>query len=411
MFFVREAGKRRLHGRQTLPLERWLDFLPLDRIEPEPWALGEGNTPFVRLNKLAAGRRVAGRSCQVRGPESDRRASRTGAPPPRSRRPSLSGFKRIGTVSTGNMAASTAAYGARAGLDTTVLLKEETSPQALLAAGIFGPRLVRVRGDYGSLFFRSLEIGRKLGIYFMNSVDPVRIEGYKVTAFEIFLQSGRKAPGTIFVPVSSGGHFIGLMRGFEDLLAEGLIDDIRRSSVSRRKAALRWPGRLPPGSTDTSGSTRPIPSPTPSRIPPRRPGTRPCAWCASTTGMIVAVSDTEILEAQRALAAREGLFCQPESAVTWAALLRLAEPREARPRISRRARPDRERAQSAQGPRIAAHPGRRTSSLEGSGRLPGPAREALIPPGRPSDRRGPQAPAIRLPRRGPSIVSDPGVLR
>ena len=47
------------------------------------------------------------------------------------------GFKRIGTVSTGNMAASTAAYGARAGLETTVLLKEETAPQSLLAAGIY----------------------------------------------------------------------------------------------------------------------------------------------------------------------------------------------------------------------------------------------------------------------------------
>ena len=51
-----------------------------------------------------------------------------------------------------------------------------------------------------SLFTKSLEIGRELGIYFMNSVDPVRIEGYKVTAFEIFLQSGKVPPAKFSSP-------------------------------------------------------------------------------------------------------------------------------------------------------------------------------------------------------------------
>ncbi len=322
MFFVREAGKRRLQGDKTLPLERWLDFLPLDRIDPE-LGLGEGNTPFVRLNKLAsgAGSPEVYAKFEAQNPTSSFKDRGTAAA---IQKAVALGFKRIGTVSTGNMAASTAAYGARAGLDTTLLLKEETSPQALLAAGIFGPKLVRVRGDYGSLFFKSLEIGRKLGIYFMNSVDPVRVEGYKVTAFEIFLESGKRAPGSIFVPVSSGGHFIGLMRGFEDLLAEGLIDRYPTfvgvqaegcAPLARAFAAgLDKYERLDAAHTIAHAISNPAPP----------AGNAALRMVREHKGSIIAVSDAEILEAQRSLAAREGLFCQPESAVTWAGFLRLA---------------------------------------------------------------------------------------
>lgn len=322
MFFARETGKRRLHADRSLPLERWLDFLPLDHVDPE-LGLGEGDTPLIRLNKLAseAGLPELYAKFEAQNPTMSFKDRGTTAAVQKA---VALGFGRIGTVSTGNMAASTAAYGARAGLETTVLLKEETSPQSLLAAGIFGPRLVRVRGDYGSLFFKSLEIGRKLGIYFMNSVDPVRIEGYKITAFEIFLQGGEKAPGSIFVPVSSGGHFIGLMRGFEDLLAEGLIDRYPTfvgvqaegcAPLARAFAAgLAKYKRLDAAHTIAHAISNPAPP----------AGNAVLRMVRDHGGLIVSVSDTEILEAQRALAEREGLFCQPESAVTWAGLLKLA---------------------------------------------------------------------------------------
>ncbi len=322
MFFARESGKRRLHADRALPLERWLDFLPLDHVAPE-LGLGEGDTPLVRLNKLApeVGLPRLYAKFEAQNPTMSFKDRGTAAAVQKA---VALGFGRIGTVSTGNMAASTAAYGARAGLETTVLLKEETSPQSLLAAGIFGPRLIRVRGDYGGLFFKSLEIGRKLGIYFMNSVDPVRIEGYKVTAFEIFLQCGEKAPGSIFVPVSSGGHFIGLMRGFEDLLAEGLIERYPTfvgvqaegcAPLARAFAAGRVKyERLAAAHTIAHAISNPAPP----------AGNAVLRMVREHGGMVVSVSDAQILEAQRALAEREGLFCQPESAVTWAALLKLS---------------------------------------------------------------------------------------
>jgi len=320
MFFARKAGKRRLHADRTHPLERWLDFLPLERVDPG-LSLGEGNTPLLEIAKLgaAAGLPDLHAKFEAQNPTMSFKDRGTAAAVQKA---VALGFKRIGTVSTGNMAASTAAYGARAGLETTVLLKEETSRQSLLAAGIFGPRLIRVKGDYGSLFYRSLEIGRKLGIYFMNSVDPVRVEGYKVTGFEIFRQSGNRAPGSIFVPVSSGGHLIGLMRAFEDLLDEGLVDRYPTfigvqaegcAPLARAFAAgsLRFE-RLEGAPTIAQAISNPAPP----------AGNAVLHMIREHGGMLISVSDAEILEAQRALAAREGLFCQPESAVTWAGLLR-----------------------------------------------------------------------------------------
>ena len=320
MFFARKAGKRRLHADRTHPLERWLDFLPLERVDPG-LSLGEGNTPLLEIAKLgaAAGLPDLHAKFEAQNPTMSFKDRGTAAAVQKA---VALGFKRIGTVSTGNMAASTAAYGARAGLETTVLLKEETSRQSLLAAGIFGPRLIRVKGDYGSLFYRSLEIGRKLGIYFMNSVDPVRVEGYKVTGFEIFRQSGNRAPGSIFVPVSSGGHLIGLMRAFEDLLDEGLVDRYPTfigvqaegcAPLARAFAAgsLRFE-RLEGAPTIAQAISNPAPP----------AGNAVLHMIREHGGMLISVSDGEILEAQRALAAREGLFCQPESAVTWAGLLR-----------------------------------------------------------------------------------------
>jgi threonine synthase len=233
------------------------------------------------------------------------------------------GFEKIGTVSTGNMAASTAAYGARAGLRTTILLKEETPLPGLLAAGIFGPRLIRVRGDYGRLFELSLEIGRDLGVWFMNSVDPVRIEGYKLTGFEIFRQLGDEIPDFIIVPVSSGGHFIGLVRAFEDLAGNGLSDrfptfiGVQAEGCGPLASAFAggrgYYERLDRAQTIAHGISNPAPP----------AGNIVLKMTRDHGGLIISASDEEILAAQRLLAEREGLFVQPESAVTLAGLLKL----------------------------------------------------------------------------------------
>jgi threonine synthase len=322
--FVAPPGPgRSFHEGRTLALEKFAEFLPLDRVEPR-LSLGEGMTPLLRLDRagdgLGRGGAVFAKN-EAQNPTSSFKDRGTAVAVQKA---VALGAKRIGTVSTGNMAASTAAYGARAGLDTFVLLKEGTSLWSLRAAGIHSPRLVAVEGDYGAVFRASAAIGRELGIVFMNSIDPYRMEGYKLTAFEIFLQLGRRAPGRVFVPLSSGGHLLGLVRGFDDLARAGLIDGY--PTVVGVQAA----GCAPLADAFARGLSRynrpeevrtiahAISNPTPPA------GNAVLRALRERRGAIVAVTDEEMLEAQRELAAKEGLFCQPESATTLAALRKLA---------------------------------------------------------------------------------------
>jgi threonine synthase len=306
---------------KAFPFETFADFLPLSSFDRK-LSLGEGETPLVPLARLSAGLGIPLLFAKNEGQNPTGSFKDRGTALAIQKAAAL-GFKRIGTVSTGNMAASTAAYGARAGIRTFVLLKEGTSRTSIQNAGVFGPVLVTVRGDYGRLFYESLKIGRKLGICFMNSIDPFRIEGYKVTGFEIFLQLGRQAPSSIFVPLSSGGHLLGLMRAFEDLERAGLISGypifvgvqaegcaplVRAFEAGRPKFE-----RLKEVRTIAHAISNPAPP----------AGNAVLKLVADHEGILVSVSDGEMLEAQRALASAEGLFCQPESAVSLAGLTKL----------------------------------------------------------------------------------------
>jgi threonine synthase len=323
--FVAPAGRpgaKVIHKDRPLALERFADFLPLDRVERR-LSLGEGMTPLVRCERLGASLGLAGVQAKNEAQNPTGSFKDRGTAVAVQKAVSL-GIRRIGTVSTGNMAASTAAYGARAGLDTFVLLKEGTSPTSLRSAGIYGPRLVAVDGDYGTLFRASLEAGRNLGIMFMNSIDPYRLEGYKLTAFEIFLQLGRRAPGAVIVPLSSGGHLLGLMRGFADLEREraiaayptfvGVQAQGCAPLVKAFEAGLPRYERV----TEVRTIAHAIGNPAPPA------GNAVLRMIRERAGLLVAVSDGEMLDSQRELAAAEGLFCQPESATTLAALKKLA---------------------------------------------------------------------------------------
>jgi threonine synthase len=318
---VRSGGKV-IHEDRPLALEKFADFLPLETIDPA-LSLGEGTTPLVRLNRTgtALGLLAVYAKNEAQNPTASFKDRGTAVAVQKA--VSL-GIKRIGTVSTGNMAASTAAYGARAGLETFVLVKEGTSMTSLRAAGIYSPRLVAVDGDYGRLFQASLEIGKKLGISFMNSIDPYRMEGYKVTAFEIFLQLGRRAPRSVIVPLSSGGHLLGLMRGFADLEREGLI------SAYPTIVGVQAQGCAPLARAFDAGLDKYERPPEVRTIAHAISNPSPAAGDAvlrmirDRGGILLAVSDEDMLAAQRELAGAEGLFCQPESATTLAALKKLA---------------------------------------------------------------------------------------
>jgi len=315
------ARPRTFHLDRPRPLERFLDFLPLELVDPA-LSLGEGDTPLLHLERL--GRRVGWEGLYAK----NEAQNPTGSFKDRGTAVAVQkavalGWRRIGTVSTGNMAVSTAAYGARAGLKTCVLFKEGSSRTSLAAAAIYGPVLVTVRGDYGRLFHESLAVGRELGIYFMNSVDPYRIEGYKAAAFEAYFGLGRTAPEVILVPLSSGGHLLGWMRAFDDLrAAAGLsryptfvgVQAAGCAPLARAFASGRERyERLDKADTIAHAISNPAPP----------AGDSVLRKIRQERGLIIAVTDEEMLAAQRLLASEEGLFVQPESAVTLAGFIQL----------------------------------------------------------------------------------------
>jgi threonine synthase len=290
-------GKKALHDDRTLPIEKFSDFLPLETIDPA-LSLGEGATPLLRLDRLGASLGLAAVYAK------NEAQNPTGS------------FKDRGTT--------VAVQKARAGLETFVLVKQGTSMTSLRAAAIFAPRLIKVEGDYGDLFRASLEVGKRLGISFMNSIDPYRMEGYKVTAFETFRDLGRRAPRYIFAPVSSGGHLLGLMRGFQDLEREGLITAYPTFVGVQAQGCAPLARAFETGleKYERPAEVRTIAHAISNPTPPA--GNAVLRLIRARGGILMAVTDEEMLEAQRELAAAEGLFCQPESATTLAGLKKLA---------------------------------------------------------------------------------------
>jgi threonine synthase len=314
--------KRSLALDRSLPLEKYQSFLPLAHVD-RTLSLGEGNTPLLPLENVRRRHHlppVYAKNETVNPTQSFKDRGTAVAV----QKAVALGIKSIGTVSTGNMAGSTAAYGAKAGLKTIVLVKEDTPADKVRAAGVYGPLLLKVRGDYGELFAASLNLGRERGIYFMNSVDPMRIEGYKVTGYEIFRQLGNRVPRYLFVPVSAGGHLIGLMRAFLDLREEGLTADFPVfvgvqakgcSPVARAFAGgkARY-SRFRRAQTVAHAISNPAPP----------GGNLALKLVRENKGLFMAVTDAEILAAQRELAELEGIFADPASATVLAALIKLA---------------------------------------------------------------------------------------
>jgi threonine synthase len=314
--------KRKFSLDKTSSLEKFLDFLPLSKINLN-LSLGEGNTPLLKLNRLKENFNLPPVFLKNETVNPIACFKDRGTVIAAQKAVSL-GIKRIGTVSTGNMASSTAAYGAKAGLETFVLLKDDISTDKLLMTSMFNPVLVKVEGDYGELFYESFSLGKRRNIYFMNSVDPFRIEGYKVTSFEIFLQMESRIPRYIFAPVSSGGHLIGLMRAFLDLKKEGLIQRLPTfvgvqahgcSPIAQAYASGKSEvKRIKKGETIAHSISNPDPP----------GGNILLKLIQENSGIILDVSDKEILDAQKMLAEYEGIFCEPASATTLAGLLKLS---------------------------------------------------------------------------------------
>jgi len=283
-------------------LWRYRDRLPVDPLV----TLGEGDTPLVPAPALSecTGCRVF---LKLEG------ANPTGSFKDRGMTVAVSAAVREGAravvcASTGNTAASAAAYAARAGLRCAVIVPEGKIATGKLAQALMhGARVIALRGN----FDRALELVRELvdrhPIALVNSINEFRLEGQKTGAFEVVDQLG-EAPDVLCIPVGNAGNITSWWRGFREL---GVAPQMH--GYQAEGAAPLVHGH-PIAEPETVASAIRIGN--------------PARWeeamdaITSSRGHVRAVSDDEILAAYRFLAAREGVFCEPASAASVAGLLR-----------------------------------------------------------------------------------------
>ena len=235
------------------------------------------------------------------------------------------GFPSVGTVRTGNMARSVAAYAARAGIDAHVWVGAGTPPAKLAPVAVHGARLLRFDAPYGEIYRTSMEWSRRSGVPFINSDSALRVEGQKTIAFEIAEQLGNRAPDWLLVPTSSGGNISAIAKGFEEARERGWLEGRCRlvavQSAECDPIVRGW----------ESGGDDPVPVPSPTTIagaisnPSPPSGSRAIRWLRRTEGCAVAVPDMTIAAAQRRLAELSGRFVQPASAACLGAFEQLLE--------------------------------------------------------------------------------------
>jgi threonine synthase len=278
-----------------------------DRLPVEPLVtLGEGGTPLVPAPQLSE-RTGAEVWLKLEG------ANPTGSFKDRGMTVAVSaavadGARAVVCASTGNTAASAAAYAARAGLRGAVIVPEGKIATGKLAQALMhGARVIALKGNFDTALALVRELVERQPIALVNSVNPYRIEGQKTAAFEVCDQLG-ESPDVLAIPVGNAGNITAWWKGFRE------YDAAPRLHGYQAEGAAPLVHGAPVESPETVASAIRIGN--------------PARWeeamdaVTSSRGEIRAVSDDEILEAYALLGSREGVFCEPASAASVAGLLK-----------------------------------------------------------------------------------------
>jgi threonine synthase len=308
-----DAGTTGGRAAQGGVIERYADRLPLTDQTPRI-SLSEGDTPLIRSVHIGPELGLRELHFKFEG------LNPTGSFKDRGMVVAVAKALEAGShtlmcASTGNTSASAAAYAGRFGLRCVVVIPEgKIAPSKLVQAQVYGARVVAIEGNFDDALEAVRLLSQSAGVALVNSVNPNRIEGQKTAAFEVVDALG-DAPDMLFIPVGNAGNITAYWRGFREYHADGLCRQLPQMIGAQAEGAAPI----------VLGQVVPDPRTIASAI---RIG-NPASWEQATMardesgGAIEAVSDGEILSAQRLLAAREGIFAEPASSASVALLAKM----------------------------------------------------------------------------------------
>lgn len=290
-------------------LTEYADYLPISEKTPK-LALAEGNTPLVPLKQLSEelGINLYGKyeGLNPTGSFKDRGMVMAVA------KAVEEGAKAIICASTGNTSASAAAYAVRAGIKAYVVIPEGKVALGKLAQAVmYGADIISIKGNFDQALKAVREIAETEAVALVNSVNPYRLEGQKTAAFEI-CQQLEQAPDVLALPVGNAGNISAYWKGFKEWHEKQGTELPRMHGFEAEGAAAIVKGEV---------IENPETIATAIRIG------NPASWSLAENardeshGYIDSVTDEEILEAYRKIAAQEGLFVEPGSAASLAGVI------------------------------------------------------------------------------------------
>ncbi|MBV6627890.1 MAG: threonine synthase [Rivularia sp. (in: Bacteria)] len=303
---------------------RYRQFLPVT--SENPIDVGTGMTPLVRSHRLA--RRLGLKKLYIKNDAvnmptlsfKDRVVSVAMT------RAKELGFTTVSCASTGNLANSTAAIAAHAGLDCCVFIPADLEAGKILGSLIYSPTLMAVKGNYDQVNRLCSEVANTHGWGFVNiNLRPYYSEGSKTLGFEVAEQLGWELPDHIVAPLASGSLFGKIYKGFNEFKEVGLVKDkkVRFSGAQAEgcspiaKAFKEGRDFIQPEKPNTVAKSIAIGNPA--------DGVYAVEIANKTNGNIESVNDTEIIEGMKLLAETEGIFTETAGGTTIAVLKKLVE--------------------------------------------------------------------------------------
>lgn len=288
-------------------------FLPVTLSTPRITLL-EGNTPLIYLENIS---RKFGPKVYVKYEG----ANPTGSFKDRGMVLAIAkaieeGSKAVICASTGNTSASAAAYSARTGLKSIILIPEGKIALGKLAqAMIYGAKVIQIDGNFDDCLELAKKISEEYPVTLVNSLNPYRLEGQKTAAFEIIDVLGR-APDYHFIPVGNAGNITAYWMGYREYHERGLSNSLPKMMGFQAEGAAPIVYDRVFEHPETIATAIRIGNPASWK--------KAVAARDESGGVIEALTDEEILDAQKLLASSEGVFCEPASAASFGGFLRKA---------------------------------------------------------------------------------------